>query len=192
MQNYINNINNEFKNFNNSINNAQGWFDEMKTNGRKTTNVQKPTKFESGKLYSFEYKCDEESYITNPLIVCLEADKYLTAINLQHLPTNVARLVVAAIRDSYYIQYNAAMIKMNNNAIKQDAIKFAKIFLEALNKKFSSNFAIRNYNYNNIKNPFVFCYEDWSKAICTRDPKFVGQLNENLNNRNYLKYHTTK
>lgn len=173
----------------NKIDNANTWFKDLQGGSRKSKNVEKVSNFQSGKMYKFDYKCDEIIYDKTPLIICIaELDNCYTGINLNFLPENVAQKIVSTIRTSLYSSYNSAMQSNSNDAISQNVVIIPKVLLKALCDKFGADFAIRNYNKQKIKNQFCICYENWSSGIFLRQPNFEGGLTESQNNSKFAKY----
>lgn len=177
-----------------SYNNAKQWFEDIGKNN-KTKNVQLTNFLQIGKLYKFEYNCNEILYDTTPLIVCVGYNKdydLYNGINLNFLPKEVSNKFVSIIRTVLYSSYNDSIKSKPYNAIEQTPINIPDIILKSLYKSLGVDFAFRNYKLNNMKNINVICFEDWSKMIFLREYNFNTSINENLILKNFQKHFTKK
>jgi hypothetical protein len=189
----IERILNEFGGEQKVTKNAEAWFDDIKQTNSKTKNVSKTNIMSIGKLYKFEYDCDQVNYNTNPLVLCLDADKdFAIGLNFNFLPTKVARKTISIIRNSLHSSYNDALKTKPFDSEAQNAIQIPKSLLQGLIKSLGVDFAIRHYKFSNIQKPYSICYEDWNKAIFLRNPIFIGKLTEAIYISEFFKNFTKK
>lgn len=133
---------------------------------------------EKGKMYSFRYFTNDESfYDTSPIVIGLGKiyDTNQLALNLHYIPYSIRISLINDILKSFSEFFNNQLkfAGKPNSQIFNRNFTYEALML-SLGKKYNLSYAIRQYRLDRMKTPITIGYENWYIGVINDDNFFFG------------------
>ena len=163
----------------------------LQTKDPKSTQVEQDNSpfLEPGKIYVFKYKpitplaqLDKNYRDRHPIVLNFGKLKgpngfYHVGLNLSYFPQSARKYFIQSIRQLYKVNYDSAIFKNKNSAVKQTEIHLNLYTLKKQFDQYGFSWGIRSYIPERIEKPkYCICYENWDKILAIDTPNVFPQL----------------
>ena len=139
---------------------------------------------DNGKMYSFEYFTQDETfYDTYPLVLGLgkSDNNHQLGLNLHYIPYDARLPFLSEVFRSFKNVISTSINKAPSDPANQARLEqFTYDNLKkSLGRKYNITYAIRQYRLDRIRKPRMLGYEDWYiGAVNNQNHFFGGNINE--------------